>query len=72
MSAKTLERTRNRGSIRAEGDSLITCQQTNLENGVRIPEWELMRGRNAPLFVGGAKGLCLPVTPGHLWRVSLL
>jgi hypothetical protein len=56
MSAKTLERTRKHGSVRAEGDSLIACQQTNLENGVRIPEWELMRGRNAPLFVGGATG----------------
>ena len=36
--AKTQERTRKHGSIRAEGDRVINCQQINLENGVRNPE----------------------------------
>jgi hypothetical protein len=36
--AKTQERTRKRGSIHAEGDSLINCQQINLENAVRNRE----------------------------------
>jgi len=43
MPAKTQERTRKHGSIRAEGDRVITCQQTNLENGVRSPEWDLTK-----------------------------